>query len=370
MDNLILLAQLFDGSVFLLDSSNSITHYTNSLNSKQKIDIARIIQHVNNLSIKNVYEMFMIKNGFVLRIKISEKQVILFVVFQQYNINSLTPEINLMRAMSNKHTLCKSLYAMYKEQTPPDKQILFRKLDDQLSNIKDLDEQKNNLNDISTISTNLMRAINDSDEQKFKLFLAQFIISPINVKRLSECDINRSKKNILISYVSILNRNVMLNGYPATLSFKLQSAIVKKIELSSHFTSFKKTIVDLAWLYFTEIKNFNQKQHTSTANQIKNYIDSHVHQKLTLTDIAFALTIPINNLNPVFKKKYSETIKVYIIHKKIQEATELLINTDLSISEIAEKLSFASVSHFTSSFKHIKNAHQKNIALCAASYNH
>lgn len=350
MDNLILLAQLFDGSVFLIGSPNDDVYYANSINDEKKIDIDKLIRKVANLEIKNVYEIFIFTDGFILRIAATKKTTILFVVLQQENLNSLSLETNLMRVMSDKQILCKSLYAIYTKKCPPNKQILFRKLD-----TNSLDNTDNKLDDISIISTNLMLAINESDKQTFKLFLNQFLNLPINGKHLSINSLTRGEKNILISYVAIIHRNMIVHGYPTHLSLKLQSEIVKKIELSSHFTNLSKIITDLAWLYFREMKKFNQKKHLPAANLIKNYIDKHTNEKLTLNRIASELTIPINNLNPIFKKKYFESVKSYIIHKKIQDAAQLLISTDLSINEISEKLAFASASHFTSSFRKIKN---------------
>ncbi|WP_220738879.1 AraC family transcriptional regulator [Leuconostoc miyukkimchii] len=355
MDNLILLAKLFDGSVLLLDPPHNQTYYSDSINSQQKVDIDKLTRKINLVKVKNIYEIFIFTSGFVLRIKISKNTTIFFVVFQQENLNFFSLETNLIRIMSDKKILCQALYAAYTKKQTPRKQILFRKLDTDFSTNYDLLLNDHRLGDISIISTNLMMAINDSDEKSFKIFLNQFINLPINGKRLSYGDLTRGEKNVLISYVSIIHRNIITHGYPTNLSLKLQSVIVNKIELSSHFTNLKKILIDLGWLYFREMKKFNQKHGLPTADIIKNYIDAHTNQKLTLNDIAFTLTIPINNLNPIFKEKYHESIKSYIIHRKIEEAAQLLINTDLSISDIAENLAFASVSHFTSSFKHAKN---------------
>ncbi|MEX0381007.1 helix-turn-helix transcriptional regulator [Leuconostoc sp. MS02] len=355
MDNLILLAQLSEGTVFLLESSNHTCYYNDNVNNIQKITINTIINQITSLPIKNLYEMFTFDSGFVLRIQAPNQKTILFIVFQQQNLNSYNLVTTLTNILSDKLILCQSLYAIYTQKCAPKKEILLRELDTDFETNQNKVNESEELNNISKISTHLMSAINSSNEATFKIMLKRFINLPTCCSRFSTISKTRSEKDILISYIAILHRNIITHDYPTQLALELQSKLVKKIELTSHFTHFNKIIADIAWLYFTEVKIYNLKHNLSAADKIKNYIDKHLKEKLTLRKIAFSLVIPVNNLNPAFKEKYHESIKSYIINQKIETATQLLLHTDLSISEIAEELSFASVSHFTSSFKHIKN---------------
>ena len=48
------------------------------------------------------------------------------------------------------------------------------------------------------------------------------------------------------------------------------------------------------------------------------------------------------------------TIEQFIIHKKVEKATELLLSGKYSINQIAEKLHYSSIGHFSNQFKKVK----------------
>lgn len=57
------------------------------------------------------------------------------------------------------------------------------------------------------------------------------------------------------------------------------------------------------------------------------------------------------HLNRLFKKYTGTTLRKYLLNIRINEAKKLLLTTDLSMSDIAEKTGFNSNSHFSSCFK-------------------
>ena len=55
----------------------------------------------------------------------------------------------------------------------------------------------------------------------------------------------------------------------------------------------------------------------------------------------------------VFKEKMDMTIGTYIIHKKMEEAKELLRTGRMNVSQVAERLNYMSVQSFSNSFKKV-----------------
>lgn len=53
----------------------------------------------------------------------------------------------------------------------------------------------------------------------------------------------------------------------------------------------------------------------------------------------------------VFRQAYDETPYSYILRRRIETAKQLLRSTSLPLSEIAERLSFSDLHHFTHTFK-------------------
>lgn len=70
-------------------------------------------------------------------------------------------------------------------------------------------------------------------------------------------------------------------------------------------------------------------------------------------------------LDRLFKKEFGLSVSQYIKEKKIDYAKMLLRTTNLSVSEIAQRLGYINLSHFTASFKQITNTtpvnYRKNI---------
>lgn len=83
----------------------------------------------------------------------------------------------------------------------------------------------------------------------------------------------------------------------------------------------------------------------------REYISSHLGQKITAATLADICGLTPNYLSTIFKNASGKTIKEYVMQQKIQVAKQLLLSPDHTTSEIASFLGFASQSHFIDCFK-------------------
>lgn len=86
---------------------------------------------------------------------------------------------------------------------------------------------------------------------------------------------------------------------------------------------------------------------------IKNYIDNHFKQDLSLDLLAETAHINKYYLAHTFKENYGYSPINYMLEKRIEEAKYLLITTDHSLSQLSQILGFSSLSYFSQSFKRI-----------------
>lgn len=97
------------------------------------------------------------------------------------------------------------------------------------------------------------------------------------------------------------------------------------------------------------------KINTSSSNhavyRILKYIDREYIRITSVKEIAEKLSYSEYYLSHVFKEKMDMTIKDYLMQKKIMTAAELLKESNMSISEIAELLHFSSLHSFGQAFK-------------------
>ncbi len=89
----------------------------------------------------------------------------------------------------------------------------------------------------------------------------------------------------------------------------------------------------------------------SLTAKIKNYLDKSVTKQINLEDIANQFNTTKPNIIRAFKKDFQTTPYEYFISKKIDVAKYYLIETDMRIKEIAERLSFHDEFHLSKLFK-------------------
>ncbi len=96
-------------------------------------------------------------------------------------------------------------------------------------------------------------------------------------------------------------------------------------------------------------KNLYTKQNFS--NKISNIINPANISNQKNIELAEQLNISVSTLTRIFKKHYNTTPAAYALKLKIENAKFHLINTNMSVSEIAQNLNFNSPEHFSRIFK-------------------
>lgn len=89
------------------------------------------------------------------------------------------------------------------------------------------------------------------------------------------------------------------------------------------------------------------------AGEVIDYLQKNVYGKVTIEDICHKLNYTRSYLFRQFKSVTGKSIMSYFTQLKIKEAKRLLIETDISIAEISEKLSFDTPNYFGKTFKRV-----------------
>lgn len=89
----------------------------------------------------------------------------------------------------------------------------------------------------------------------------------------------------------------------------------------------------------------------SQCTAVRNYIDSHYKEPLSLELLAQVAHLNKFYLAHAFKEEYGMAPINYMISRRIEESRYLLQETDLSMSQIAQILGFSSANYFSQSFR-------------------
>lgn len=106
---------------------------------------------------------------------------------------------------------------------------------------------------------------------------------------------------------------------------------------------------------FAEINEKSLSKSNSLVYVVQKYIKEHLEQEVCRNTVADYIHMSPDYLDRLFKKEFGLSVSQYIKEKKIDYAKMLLRTTNLSVSEIAQRLGYINLSHFIASFKQITN---------------
>lgn len=91
----------------------------------------------------------------------------------------------------------------------------------------------------------------------------------------------------------------------------------------------------------------------SRLRQVVRYIDQHLHEDISLMDLAAVADLTPDHFGAAFKASIGKTPHRYHVERRIHRAKELLLDVTLTIAQVAHEVGFSSQSHFTASFRKI-----------------
>lgn len=168
----------------------------------------------------------------------------------------------------------------------------------------------------------------------------------------------RNLKNLGIVLVTLASRAAIRGGLSPEISFSLSDSYIQQIEECKDL-ALVTPLAHKAEFQYAEMvheikekqKGILKKQKNPRINKCKDFIFSHLHDRITLEDLAAEADCNPNYLSQLFKECEGISISGHILQEKINRAKNLLIYSDYSYIEIATYLGFSSQSHLGTQFK-------------------
>lgn len=168
----------------------------------------------------------------------------------------------------------------------------------------------------------------------------------------------RNLKNLGIVLVTLASRAAIRGGLSPEISFSLSDSYIQQIDECKDL-ALVAPLAHKAEFQYAEMvheikekqKGILKKQKNPRINKCKDFIFSHLHDRITLEDLAAEADCNPNYLSQLFKECEGISISGYILQEKINRAKNLLIYSDYSYIEIATYLGFSSQSHLGTQFK-------------------
>lgn len=173
----------------------------------------------------------------------------------------------------------------------------------------------------------------------------------------------RSAKNLIICLVAIICRYAADNGADDRRCYALSDTYINKIEEQNEVSQVYGLVIDLLMDYRDLIQEGVQETYSLPIQRAIRLIDAHLYEPCSLTVIAREVRLHPTYLSRLFKDEVGENITRYIHSQKMEEAKNLIANTDHSISEIAEMLGYSSLAYFSKVFRTTTQTSPRNFVL-------
>ena len=118
-------------------------------------------------------------------------------------------------------------------------------------------------------------------------------------------------------------------------------------------SSLVSTIICELAAQFKYIHNADISTSVQVYNDIIDYINYHIHENLRVIDIAQYFNYNEKYLSAFFKKNSGNTLKQYILMRKMEIAKSQLSDTNNTISQISQNVGFPDSHNFTTAFKKV-----------------
>ncbi len=171
----------------------------------------------------------------------------------------------------------------------------------------------------------------------------------------------RQEAYLSVVAITLACRAAIAGGMHPEMAFNLSDISIHRIDECKDPVEMIRCTVE-SELHFArmvhEIRVGNELTTESGADNIhisrcKDYIFSHLHGKITVSQIAAAIGLEESYLSALFKKQENINLKTYILQEKIKLIKNLLTYSTYSFNDISAYLGFSSQSHMGMEFKKV-----------------
>lgn len=168
----------------------------------------------------------------------------------------------------------------------------------------------------------------------------------------------RNAKYLTIMAITLASRAAIRGGVLPEIALSLCDTYIRQIDELLDLSQLESIARD-AWISFAYLVS---ETHTSKAgeklpkgnpiiNQCKDYIFQHLHEKITVSQVADALHLNATYLTNLFKRHEGISLYQFILNEKVNLVKNLLTYSNYSYIDIANYLGFTSQSHLIRIFK-------------------
>jgi len=155
-----------------------------------------------------------------------------------------------------------------------------------------------------------------------------------------------------IELVVLLSRTNVVNGNTEKVILETNNQYLRRIQKSQNVEELTDVLHSLVDRMAGQIFSFHGVRHASALRKAERFIWENYTHKISLQEIADASGLSAPYFSTIFKVEMGENLSSYLNRIRVEKASRMLTETELSLSEIAGACGFEDQSWFSKTFKH------------------
>ncbi len=159
-------------------------------------------------------------------------------------------------------------------------------------------------------------------------------------------------KAYVISFITLCTRAAIAGGMRPETAYYLGEKYIDDAATANSLAEFSRINVTAYEDFIKRVHKLHAAQGRSQAiRDCCDYIDQHLSEKITISQLAQATGYSESHLTRKFKKEMNCTLSSFVQTQRIEHAKRLLRSGNQPIQEIGESLGFCNTSYFCSVFQ-------------------
>ena len=182
-------------------------------------------------------------------------------------------------------------------------------------------------------------------------------------QRFTECDgvgvlsknaVTNMKYHFVIT-TAMITRLCKQNGMEMEQAFRLSDFYIQKLD-GIHTVEEVQSLHDEMVMDYTEKmrRYFRDNTYSKHINASKEYIYSHIKERITIEDLADSLGVSASYLSRLFKKETGKSFVGYLTGYRMEKAARMLVETNEKSYMIAKSVGYTDPNYFSYVFKYSK----------------
>ena len=179
-------------------------------------------------------------------------------------------------------------------------------------------------------------------------------------ERFTECEgvgilsrnaVTNMKYHFVIT-TAMITRICKQNGMEMEQAFRLSDFYIQKLD-GIHTVEEVQSLHDEMVMDYTEKmrRYFRDNTYSKHINASKEYIYSHIKERITIEDLADSLGVSASYLSRLFKKETGKSFVGYLTGYRMEKAARMLVETNEKSYMIAKNVGYTDPNYFSYVFK-------------------